>query len=301
MTVPDVTPDPPGRAWRVALGLLSRLPQASLSRGLGGLADLRIPRRARRTVLGAFARAVGIDTSEAERPLVDYETLNELFVRRLRPGARTWTPAPGSVASPVDGVVGQVGLVQAGRVIQAKGKSFAAADLLGHSLEAERFEGGHFVTLYLAPRHYHRIHAPVRARVPLARHVPGRLLPVNAASVAQIGDLFPRNERVVAFLDSDVGRIALVAVGAYNVGRISVAFDPAWSGPEAGWVTNRKDPVEAERRYDPPAELELGDEIMAFHLGSTVVLLFEPGELTLLAGCGPGAEVRAGQRLLACP
>src|SRR5690606_23321559 len=225
-------PDTPSPAWRAVLALLRRLPQAGLSRSLGRLADTPLPRFARTPVLSTFARAFGIDVSEAERPLREYPSVNAFFVRRLRPGARPQPDAPG-MTSPVDGIVGQVGRIASGRLIQAKGRTYAAADLLGNEGEAERFEGGWFVTLYLSPRHYHRIHAPADGKIALARYVPGALLPVNDPAVRHVEDLFARNERLLAHLDGAFGRVSVIAVGAYNVGRISAAFDGAWSGEGA--------------------------------------------------------------------
>jgi phosphatidylserine decarboxylase len=251
-------------------------------------------------VLGAFARAVGIDLDEAELPIDAYPTLNAFFVRRLRRGAREWPAGEEVLASPVDGVCGQLGTVRAGRILQAKGRWYSAAELLDDEGEAGRFEGGSFLTLYLSPRHYHRIHAPCAGEVSLARHVPGALLPVNAAAVAHVPDLFARNERLICYLDGPVGRVAVVAVGAYNVGRISAAFDDGWGGAlgavavGAGWATNRHGVGPATRRYAPPVPMEIGEELMAFHLGSTVVMLIEPGRLELAAELMPGAAVRLG-------
>src|SRR5690606_37874720 len=139
----------------------------------------------------------------------------------------------------------------------------------------ESFRDGDFITLYLSPRHYHRVHAPLAGAVVAARHVPGALLPVNRAAVAHVPELFPRNERVVAYLETAAGRLVVVAIGAYNVGRISTAFDAAWAGGARG-VTNRPGARPESRHYEPPVRLERGAELMAFHLGSTVVLLFEP-------------------------
>jgi phosphatidylserine decarboxylase len=297
-TVPDVSPDPVGRGWRWALAGLSRLPQGTLSRAFGRLADLPIPRPLRRPLLGAFARAVGIDRAEAELPLREYGSLNHFFVRRLRPGLRPMPGDPRAVASPVDGVLGRSGRIERGLLLQAKGRSYTAAALLRDPQEAGRFEGGSFLTIYLSPRHYHRIHAPLGGALSKAAHLPGALLPVNAPAVAGVADLFPRNERLLCYLDGARGRCAVVAVGAYNVGRISAAFDPGWNAPEGetGWVTNRGG-VDEIRHYSPPRKVERGEEVMAFHLGSTVVLLFEPGSFSLAAGMEPGREVRLGEEI----
>lgn len=295
MTVPAVTPDLPSRRWRAVLALLRRLPKAGLSRSLGRLADLPLPERLRRPVLGTFARAVGADPAEAEHPLEAYGSLNAFFVRRLRPGARRWPRDPTLVASPVDGIVGELGRVEEGRLIQAKGRDYRAEDLLADGTEAGDVDGGHFLTLYLAPRHYHRIHAPVGGAIVHARHVPGSLFPVNEPSVRHVENLFARNERLLCHIHGALGRTTVVAVGAYNVGRISATFDPAWTGEEEGrWVTNRTAELPPERSYDPPLDVERGEEIMAFHLGSTVILLFQPDRVVLARDLKPGREVRLG-------
>lgn len=292
----DESPDLPGLRWRAALSLLRCLPQGALSRGFGRMADAPIPRALRPAVLGAFARAVGADAGEAEQPLEAYSTLNRFFTRKLKAGARSWPADPGAVASPVDGAVGQRGIIREGRLIQAKGRLYEVAQLLEDGDAAARYEGGAFITLYLSPRDYHRIHAPVAGEIREARHVPGALLPVNAPSVAHMPDLFARNERLMCHIDGPVGRVAVVAVGAYNVGRISAAFDAAWNAPagESAWVTNRRGVQSAGKRYDPPVAVERGDEIMTFHLGSTVVLVFEPGRVELAPGLEPGDAVRLG-------
>lgn len=289
-------PVAPSLPWRVTLALLARLPQGLLSRLVGGVADVPLPRPLRRPVLGAFARAVGIDVGEAARPLDAYRSVNDFFVRRLRDGARSFPDDPRVLASPVDGVVGAVGTIERGRALQAKGRRYAVEDLLRDDALAAAVEGGLFLTIYLSPRHYHRIHTPLPARVTAARHVPGRLFPVNAPAVEWVDDLFVVNERLIVHLDSGLGPVAVVAVGAYNVGRISAAFDPAWAGDAGTSVTNRGSPPPATRDYDPSLPLSAGDELMAFHLGSTVVLLTAPGP-ALRPGVTPGLEVRAGQPL----
>jgi phosphatidylserine decarboxylase len=270
-----------------------------------------------------------MDLSEARDPLTAFGSLDELFVRRLRAGAREW-PSRGDVAgSPVDGVVGAHGGIEAGELLQAKGRVYTVAELLDDAEQATRFEAGSYLTLYLAPRHYHRIHAPVGGSILEARHIPGRLLPVNRPAVGRIDRLFPRNERLVvliephdpglgpepaeALLDAGEaaaaaawreepagmaeapagrwlgGSVAVVAVGAFNVGRITADFDEALA-------TNRRGAQVETHRYDPPLALDRGEGLMAFHLGSTVVLLFER-RVEYAGGVEHGAELRLGQPL----
>ena len=291
--VPAVSPELPSTGWRMTLAALRRLPQAAMSRAFGALADTPIPRRFRRVLLSGFARTLGIDASQAELPLAEYGSLNAFFVRRLKPGARRWPGEPGTVGSPVEAVAGQCGRLSAGTLLQAKGRWYTAADLLDDHVEARRFHHGSYVTLYLSPRHYHRIHAPIGGGISNARHIPGSLLPVNAPSVAHVPNLFAINERLACYIDSSLGRVAVVAIGAYNVGRISASFDAAWAAQ--GWVTNRPTSAPETRSYTPAVTVAIGDEIMAFHLGSTVVLLFENERLRLDAALEPGAEVLLGQ------
>jgi len=232
-----------------------------------------------------------------ENALEEYHTMNAFFVRRLKPGLRTWPAGPATVGSPVDGIVGSVGEINRGTAVQAKGRTYRVAELLDDEEEARALEGGRYVTLYLSPRHYHRVHTPVDAWIPLARHVPGKLLPVNLPSVAHVPALFVTNERLLCFLDSAFGRLAVVAVGAYNVGRISPAFDTSWARGRP-WVTNRSELLPRERRYDPPLQVARGSELMAFHLGSTVILLLPPGSTEPTPACRPGREVRLGEALV---
>jgi phosphatidylserine decarboxylase len=288
--------------WRGAIAGLQRLPQGSLSRLAGRLAEVPIPRAMRRRVLSAFARAVGADPDEAELALEEYATLDAFFVRRLRPRARPWRADPSGAGSPVDGIVGQVGRIARGRLVQAKGIEYTAEELLADDRLVPRLDGGSFATLYLAPRHYHRIHSPTRGGIGAARHVPGNLLPVNPPSVAAVPGLFARNERLVCEIDGTGGDVAVVAVGATNVGRIESLFDPTWNGPRGG-VTNRGRRGAARgraidsRRYDPPIAVAAGDELMAFHLGSSVVVLLEAGRFDLDSRVVPGREIRVGDPL----
>jgi phosphatidylserine decarboxylase len=322
-------PDRPSNLWRVTLASLARLPQGLLSRGAGWLADRKLPPPLRSAVLGGFARAVGIDVSEAEHPILAYPSLNHFFVRRLRPGVRSWPGDPHVAASPVDGIAGQSGPIREGQLLQAKGRWYGAVEFLGSEEEAAPYLGGSFLTLYLSPRHYHRIHTPCEGRIVAARHIPGGLLPVNVPAVTHVPRLFARNERLVVHLEGPGGRVALVAVGATNVGAISTRFDPGWTAGGAGSgargtavdspgtvpsrvprtreeaeaavlqvhpprpITNRKQRPPPVRSYHPGIQVQVGEEILAFHLGSTVILLSEPGGY-VWESLPPGSDVVLG-------
>lgn len=267
-------PEPVGPAWRLALLILRALPQVALSRLTGWLADRPVPQPLRRLIIGGFARIAGARIDEAERPVHEYRSVNEFFVRRLRPGILRFPNTDDVVVSPVDGIVARCGEITRGMAIQAKGRWYSVQQLLGEA--ADPWEGGIFITIYLAPRHYHRIHTPLPGTVVRSRHIPGRLFPVNTPSVRAIPNLFVVNERRVAVLDTALGPVGIAAVGAFNVGRISAAF-------EVGDT------------------LGAGADLMAFHLGSTVVLTVppRPGGPRLADDVAEGREIRAGTPLTA--
>jgi len=266
------------------------LPTALVSRAWGALVRLRRPRFLARGLMAWFVRHAGIDLTDAA-PLASYACLEDLFVRVLRPGARPVDPAPEAVVSPVDAVVGAVGRVADGTLLQVKGRTYRLADLLADAQLAARMEGGDYATLYLAPHDYHRIHAPVAGRIVGATMLRGRLLPVFPAAQASVDELFARNERLVTLLEtSGGGRVAVVKVGATLVGRISVVYDPELR------TNARSRPEVVRRRYEEPRAVERGDELGAFELGSTVVLVAEPGVLRL-DRLATGDAVRMGGRI----
>lgn len=291
----STSPTEIGLGWKLTLAGLTRLPQGLLSRLVGRLAEIPVPRFLRGSLYGGFARMVGIDLTEIEHPLEAYPTFDAFFVRRLRTGVHTWPSDPALLDCPVDGVIGACGVIRDGVLIQAKGRSYRASELLGDEDQAAAYEGGLFLTVYLSPRHYHRIHTPTEGRVTSARHLPGLLLPVNEPAVASIDRLFARNERLGCRVEGPLGALTVVAVGATNVGRITVAFDDAW-GTVRGVSNQSAGRTESVRRYAEPPALERGDELMAFHLGSTIVLLTEPG-LELAPEVRAGQEVRVGTPL----
>ena len=262
----------------------------ALSRITGRLADLRLPAPLLRLAIRAYVRAYGVDLGEAEAPDGGYASFDAFFTRRLRPGARPVERGPGVVVSPSDSRLYGIGPVPRGGTLeQVKRRSYSIEALVGSSEDASPFGGGVSATLYLSPSMYHRVHVPVDGRVTGWRYVPGRLFPVNGPAVRSVPGLFTRNERVAVFLDSEAhGSVAVVLVGAANVGRISIAFGDL--------VTNRGAPATRVRPPEP-IPVRRGDDLGVFHLGSTVVLLVADPALAAAPGAVPGAVVRMGQAL----
>jgi phosphatidylserine decarboxylase len=268
------------------IALMGLVPKNALSRAAGALTRWRAPRWLLDRAIGGFARRYGIDLTECE-PASSYPTFGAFFARPLHPGRRPVAPGDGVIVSPVDAVVSECGLAERGRLVQAKGIHYTVGALLGDFEQAGRFEGGAWATLYLSPRDYHRIHFPLGGRVTGWRYLPGRLWPVNAPSVRTVPSLFAVNERLVTLLETPLGACAVVAVGATVVGRVRASYDAAVP------VTNLPDARVQHRAYDAPLPVEKGGELGAFEMGSTVILLFEPGRAALQLS--PGQRVRVGE------
>ncbi|MBI5482406.1 MAG: phosphatidylserine decarboxylase [Deltaproteobacteria bacterium] len=271
------------RGSRLVRDLIRWAPKRTFSTALGAIARIPVPRAARSGVYGAYARRFGIDLVEMALPLEDYATLDDFFTRTLRDGARPVDPDPDVAVSPVDCEVLERGDLEGGRMLQVKGCEFTVGALLADTARAVRYIGGVYATLYLSPRDYHRIHAPVAGRVIGCSHVPGELFPVNARAVRDVEGLYACNERLVTFLDGSLGEVAVVKVAACGVGCVTATYDPSVH-------THAQRPT-GSREYDPAPEVRKGDEIGVFHLGSTVIVLFQPGRVVL-------ESLQRGQRLL---
>lgn len=272
---------------RLLIGLLWLLPKNWVSAMAGRFAKSRLSRSAIRP----FARKFQIDLEEAALSIEAYPTLLDFFVRELKPGVRPIAEGEELMVSPVDGRVAQFGRLDRGELIQAKGHTYTAAALLANESEAKRFEGGQYITIYLSPQDYHRIHTPAAGQVVGATYVPGKLWPVNAAGVNRVPGLFAINERLITYLQSKLGRIAMVKVGATIVGSVKVVYDQTLGTNIPGAQ------VEMKVITDGPL-LEKGAEIGRFEFGSTVILLVEPGDWEWAPEVTHGARLRLGQPLL---
>lgn len=267
--------------------LLRALPRRLVSRLLGGLGRLHVPAPLLQGVLRAYCRRYGAALEEAERPLPAYRTFLDFFTRRLAPGLRPPPPDPRAVASPADARVVAAGTIEAGALLQAKGVPYSLADLLGDATDAAGFEGGSFLTLYLAPGDYHRFHWPWDGSADTLRHLPGDLWPVNARGLASVRGLFARNERVALLgTTGRGGRFAFVAVGALNVGSIRLTGFPPLRTNRC--VLGAKPGLRVDVRG------ARGEELGWFEFGSALVLLLAP-DAGRLDALDPGTRVLVGR------
>ena len=262
--------------------LFQALPTQAVSRLAGFLGRTEI-RPVSEALVHAFAQHYGVDLGEAERAsLGEYRSFNDFFTRRLKPGVRPVPDDARAVVSPADGFLSQLGVVEDGRLLQAKGHAYSVAALLTDANLARRYRDGTFVTVYLSPRDYHRVHAPAAGRLVRTIEVPGRLFPVNEGSQASISGLFCRNERLVCDFDS----YALVFVGALIVASI-----------ETAWPDGPRSPYRMRLERRAGKHFGRADEVGRFLLGSTVIALFPPDALELDADLKPGMPLRMGQRI----
>ena len=254
------------------------LPNNHVSYFIGKLVHLQLPQLIWTPLIKLFAESYKINLEEAEKPIDQYPSLGEFFVRRLKAGVRplgqTWN------VHPTDAVITQAGPITAGRLIQAKNKTYKLTELLGEDgrdKQAEekilqRFDGGAFLTYYLCPTDYHRVHSPVTGTIRKITHIPGRLWPVNLWSTENVPDLFSVNERVCVEIETDRGWVNVVFVGATNVGQIVLTVDPEIRGNQ--FLLSK--PLVKE---DLNIAIAKGEELGMFRMGSTVVMLYQKGAL----------------------
>ena len=265
------------------------LPKRALTELAGHFAGSR-GGSATTAVIRWFIGRYGVNMAEAAQPdPAAYATFNEFFTRELKPGARPLATA--DLICPVDGAISQFGPVDGERIVQAKGHHYTVTELLaGDGALAAHFHGGHFATLYLSPRDYHRIHMPCDGRLLRMSYVPGELFSVNPTTARGVPGLFARNERVVCVFDGPRGPWVLVLVGATIVGSMATVWHGVVNPPRQATVR--------QWSYEGQAiDLPKGAEMGRFLLGSTVVMLFPKTPLRFNPGWAPGAGIRMGEAM----
>jgi phosphatidylserine decarboxylase len=271
--------------------LLRVLPRQRIGQAIGRLADCPWPAPVGRAIVGLYSRVYDIALEECieGRDAGGWPSFDAFFTRRLRDGAREIDRDPRAVLSPADGRIESMARIEEGGTFLVKGRRYSVDELVGGAREARRLRGGVGFVVYLSPRDYHRVHAPVSGQIRRIRSMPGDYFPVNAIGMRHVDNLFCRNRRVAIEIDADggLGRVTVVMVVAMIVGRITTIGSAARDVP-IGLHT-----------FDPPLRVARGEELGVFHLGSTAVVLVEPasqrGDGKWLVAEGP---VRYGQALL---
>lgn len=246
------------------------IPKRTLTVLAGLLAEVKTP-KIKNWLIKHFIQAFHVNMQEAEKETPEqYPSFNDFFIRKLKPGCRPIAKA--DIVSPVDGWISEIGVITAGQLVQAKGRAYSVEDLLGCNEKlSQPFLKGKFATIYLSPKDYHRIHMPLDAVLQEMIYIPGKLFSVQPATARVIPNLFARNERLVVFFDTHIGKMAMVLVGATIVGAIGTS----WHGD---LMRSRKAiHFHYSQQRDTHLELSKGSEMGYFKLGSTVILLFAEG------------------------
>ncbi|HBI04173.1 MAG TPA: phosphatidylserine decarboxylase [Paenibacillaceae bacterium] len=269
---------------KVAKLVLAALPQNQISRLAGKMARSKFSKK----LVKGYASHFKIDVTEAEKNIEEYEHVTDFFTRKLKKGMRKVDSSPRTIVSPVDGTISEFGSIHNDTLIQAKGIDYRVTQLVGNSKMAERFKDGMFITIYLSPSDYHRIHTPLAGKGVSYSYIPGRLFPVNQIGVKNVKGLFARNERLITYLETEAGLVAMVKVGAFIVGSVKVNYHNEVT-------TNPSHGIPISREITPVPSYAKGDEIGWFEFGSTVILLFEKDKMNLLPGLVAGQKVRMGE------
>ncbi|UOF89214.1 archaetidylserine decarboxylase [Fodinisporobacter ferrooxydans] len=274
-------------AWsdRIKFMAVRVLPKHLLSRLAGTFARSSFSR----VFIPLYIKAFQIDLTQIEKKPHEYQSLTEFFTRRLLPDVRPIDPHAHSIVSPVDGTVAQFGVIRDGKLIQAKGVTYTVAELLADVQKQNVYEGGWFITIYLSPTDYHRIHMPVAGTPSMYTYVPGSLYPVNPLGVKYVPGLFAKNERIITYFKGPYGEFALVKVGATIVGSVVVEYGNARTNVKRGQLIHCELPS--------AVEYGKGQECGRFEFGSTVILLFPRGVLVPEPGLFSGQTLRMGQRI----
>jgi phosphatidylserine decarboxylase len=264
------------------------LPKNLISRLWGSIASSHLPTGLVAMIVKLLCRIYHISLDDYLVPAGGFATINEFFSRALKPGARPIDSGADVLVSPADGTVLEAGTIRRDMLLQVKGRPYSLKALLGEEALASRFMDGHYLTIYLSPHDYHRVHVPLTARLLGFHYIPGTLFPVNAFGVKEIANLFAVNERVISLFEQSEKMTALIMVGATMVGSIRLKYDSLRTNQGAGRPF--------QHILARPIPFEKGQEMAQFEFGSTVILLFEKDQVKL-ESFPSGTTLRLGQKI----
>ncbi|OSN00377.1 archaetidylserine decarboxylase [Lonsdalea populi] len=280
---------------RIKIALQYLLPKIWLTR-LAGWGAERRGGALTKLVIDLFVRVYRVNMQEAQQPdTAAYPTFNEFFTRPLRPGVRPVDPHDHRLVQPADGAISQLGAIENDTLLQAKHHTYSLEALLaGNYIMADHFRDGLFVTTYLSPKDYHRVHMPCDGTLREMIYVPGDLFSVNPLTAANVPNLFARNERVICLFDTEFGPMAQILVGATIVGSIETVWAGTVTPPREGIVKRWTYPAAGETGA---ITLDKGEEMGQFKLGSTVINLFAAGTVQLMTNLSSQSVTRMGEPL----
>jgi len=241
-----------------------------------------------------FLKAFPVNMDEAEKQHAsNYEDFNHFFTRTLKPDVRQLEAQDDRVLSPVDGQISEGGGIEDEQLFQAKGQNYTLTELLGGDASlTELFRNGTFLTIYLSPKDYHRIHMPINGTLKQMVHVPGDLFSVNTSSVKTIPRLFARNERVINIFDTASGYMALIQVGAIFVSSIETVWHGVVTPPRKRFIQHW-----SYNNNEGDISLKQCEEMGRFNMGSTVILLFAKDKIELSQELKNGNNIQLGNVL----
>ena len=276
--------------YRFKILMFKILPKGFISQIFGYIALIPLPQRLMNRVIAWYSNKYGANLNEAEIPASGFKNLNMFFTRKLKSGARKIDDDKKSIVAATDSRVDEFGDINEDSILQAKGIAYSIHELIP-SKESKKFINGKYITLYLSPGDYHRIHSPVSGEITGFFNIPGKLYTVQEFMVKGLKGLFAINERLITYIETDKGAVAVCKIGAINVGKITLSYDTA--------VTNKFFRRKNEHIYalDKRPRINRGDEIGAFNLCSTVIILFEKGVMKKFADLKKGEKVKVGERI----
>ncbi len=274
---------------KTALFFCNLIPTNLISRIMGIIARVHFPEFLLNIFINLYCSKFNVNRDEYETPENGFKNIDMFFTRKLKNGIHKIDRSESSIVSPVDGRIDQFGIIDNTEIMQAKGINYSLRDLIP-SDSAERFKNGNFITIYLSPSDYHRIHSPVKGIIEGYFNIPGRLFTVQDHMVKKMKGLFSVNERIISYIKTECGHVAVCKIGATGVGRISLSYTDI--------ETNRLFRKRSEIFFSEgqKSQIASGDELGIFHLGSTVILLFQ-NNIMSFDSIKTGDKVRMGERI----
>lgn len=251
---------------------------SALSQLFGKFASKAFTPSVQKVINTGYVKLMGLNMSEFE-PASSYETLNKLFTRHLKV-PREFNRDENVMISPCDSLITECGKVHDFTSFQIKGMAYKVDELLGSFIDSKnkhKVKNGRFVNYYLSPSDYHRYHIPLDCRITKAVHIPGKLYPVNFTYLNKQTDLFIENERVVIECHTKDDKLFyMVLVGALNVGKMEVSFEPSIK-------TNSEIRESVAYEYED-LQMKKGDDFGCFQMGSTILIIAESMDVFVKSG-----------------